>query len=145
MRVVPDTNVLVSGLLWDGLPNQVLSMAATGSLSLCGTEETFAEFQRVVKYTKFLTRLRLHLSSARMLESQCRRLVRIYAGTKVPQLSCPGLPDHHDLMFLEAAAAWRAPIVVSGDPHLLGLLRCGKVDVLTCSQLVVLLRKVQGP
>ena len=34
MRVVADTSVVVSGLLWQGPPRQVLDAARTGTLTL---------------------------------------------------------------------------------------------------------------
>ena len=38
MRVVLDTNVLVSGLLWDGPPNQLLKWGRDGMLEVISCE-----------------------------------------------------------------------------------------------------------
>ena len=57
MRVVLDTNVLVSGLLWDGPPNQLLKWGRDGMLEIISCEAIVAEAKRVIEYPKFSRRI----------------------------------------------------------------------------------------
>jgi predicted nucleic acid-binding protein len=49
MKVVVDTNVVVSGLLWGGPPNRILRWAREGLLEIVACEETTAEVRRVIE------------------------------------------------------------------------------------------------
>ena len=68
MRVVLDTNVLVSGLLWDGPPNQLLKWGRDGMLEIISCEAAVAEAKRVIEYPKFSRRISaLDTSSGQIL------------------------------------------------------------------------------
>ncbi len=57
MRVVADTNTVVSGLLWDGLPRKVLDTARLGFVQLYTSAPLLAELQDVLTRPKFASRL----------------------------------------------------------------------------------------
>ena len=57
MRIVVDTNVSVSGLLWGGPPNQILKLARDGRHAILACEQTAAELKRVLQYPRFSGRL----------------------------------------------------------------------------------------
>jgi len=57
MRVVVDTNVAVSGLLWHGPPNQILKWAQRDFLKILACNETIDELSRVINYPRFNKRL----------------------------------------------------------------------------------------
>ncbi len=57
MKVVADTNVVVSGLLWHGPSRQVLDAACAGSIQLFTTTVLLAELQDVLRRPKFAERL----------------------------------------------------------------------------------------
>jgi predicted nucleic acid-binding protein len=48
MKVVVDTNVAVSGLLWEGPPNDILKWARDGVLVLVACQETVKELTRIL-------------------------------------------------------------------------------------------------
>lgn len=47
MRVVIDTNVWVSGMLWRGLPWQLLRLAERGAVELCMAPAMLAELAEI--------------------------------------------------------------------------------------------------
>ena len=54
IRVVIDTNILVSALLRPlGLPAQVFILALSGSLQLCVSGEVYAEYEEVINRLRF--------------------------------------------------------------------------------------------
>ena len=53
IRAVIDTNVLISGVLWQGLPFQLLRWAERNSLVVFTSLDIMAEVHRVLHYSKF--------------------------------------------------------------------------------------------
>ena len=53
MKVVLDTNVLVSALLWQGPVQEIFALARAGRLTICTNQELLDEFERVLGYPKF--------------------------------------------------------------------------------------------
>ncbi len=50
---VLDTNVLISGILWRGVPFQLLRWAEEGKLGIYSSLDIMAEVYRVLHYPKF--------------------------------------------------------------------------------------------
>jgi uncharacterized protein len=67
MRVVADTNTVISGLLWNGPPRQILNAARLGVINLFTTAILLAEIEEVLSREKFLKRLTLAGVSVREL------------------------------------------------------------------------------
>lgn len=57
MRVIADTNIIVSGLLWRGNPRQILDAARAGDINLFTTAVLLAELEDVLSREKFAERL----------------------------------------------------------------------------------------
>ena len=53
LRVVLDTNILVSGLGWPGLPNRILEKWIDGKLTLIESPALLNELIRVIRDEKF--------------------------------------------------------------------------------------------
>ncbi len=110
MRIVLDTNVLVSGLLTPfGPPGQIVRIVADGSLSLCFDARILAEYREV------LLRLKFPFTSG-AVEAL---LDQIFANGMVVS-SMPlrlSLPDKDDEPFLEIALASKAPLITGNVRH----------------------------
>lgn len=107
MRVVVDTNVLVSALLSPHhAPARVLDLILAGELEPVFDDRILAEYREVVMRPKFSFEARLAEDVLAYFE---------HAGMAVvaPPLNI-SLPDPDDLMFLEAAAE-AAAVLVSGN------------------------------
>jgi putative PIN family toxin of toxin-antitoxin system len=59
MRIVADTNTIISGLLWQGAPRQVLDLAFSGKLELFTSATLLTELEDAFQREKFLQRLQL--------------------------------------------------------------------------------------
>ena len=57
MKIVLDTNVIVSGLLWGSPSNRLLRWARDGVLEVICCEEAIVEVKRVIEYPKFSRRM----------------------------------------------------------------------------------------
>lgn len=68
MRVVTDTNVIVSALLWMGAPQKILIAAEKAQVTLCVSPALLQELVGVLERPKFTQRLRdLRVSAAELM------------------------------------------------------------------------------
>lgn len=108
MRIVLDTNVLVSGLLNPfGPPGRVVQMAAAAELSLCYDARILCEYRGVLSRPAFGFRLD-HIDS---LLEQLRAAGELVATVPLSH----HLPDRDDEPFLEVAVAAAADYLVTGN------------------------------
>jgi putative PIN family toxin of toxin-antitoxin system len=108
MRIVLDTNVLVSGLLHSqGNPGKVLALALAGVVHLCHDRRILAE------YAEVLARPRFRFDPERAREV----LVKLEQdGTSIQASDQPlDLPDADDEPFLAVALASPADYLVTGN------------------------------
>jgi putative PIN family toxin of toxin-antitoxin system len=57
VRVVADTNTVVSAFLWGGSPAAVLAAARAGRITLCTSAALLAELEEVLGRAKFAARI----------------------------------------------------------------------------------------
>jgi putative PIN family toxin of toxin-antitoxin system len=132
MRVVVDTNVALSGLLWHGPPNQILKWAREGILEVVACEQTTAELRRILQYKRFAQRLS-------MLEASPAE-VFAYFMNLVFFVPIPGyipheiLQDPFDNIFLALASQNKGSLIISGDSHLLKLKEYQHIQIVTPSE-----------
>ena len=60
MRLVLDTNVVVSGLLWGGAPAQLLDAAQVGEIELFTSRPLLAELSNILIRSKFAKAIAAH-------------------------------------------------------------------------------------
>ena len=134
IRVVVDTNVLVSGILKPGgWEAAVLDLIAEGKLAWCTSEPILNEYQRVL-----VTKLRLP-----PLPVQYYLLLAKAGPSFAPDLVIAASPDEADNRFYECAEAARADYLVTGNlkdfrsPH-------GRTKNVDARQLLELLKPNQS-
>lgn len=49
MRIVIDTNVLISGVFFGGFPRKILSSVVSGKLIACATTDIINEYEEIVQ------------------------------------------------------------------------------------------------
>ena len=133
MRVVVDTNTIVSGLLWYGNPRRVLDAARAGTLQLYTTAALLAEFEEVLQRPKFVQRLSLAGVTANTLVLGYASLARLVEPAELTPVI---LADRDDDAVLACALAARAEIIVSGDSHLLDLKDYKGIFIVTAAHLL---------
>jgi putative PIN family toxin of toxin-antitoxin system len=139
MRVVADTNTVVSGLLWRGAPRQVLDAARTGTIALFVSSALLAELDEVLSREKFSERLERAGVTARELVLGYGTL----ASRVEPALIAPMVADDpDDDAVLACAYAAQAEAIVSGDSHLLTLKEYQGIPILATTDLLVRLSKL---
>jgi putative PIN family toxin of toxin-antitoxin system len=124
VRIVLDTNVLASGLLFSGPPAAILVAVESGRVSLVLTPEVIEEYSRVVE---ILLNQYPRIGASEALD-------RVIASGEIfapVALLKPACSDPDDDKFFACALAGKAKIIVSGDKHLRNVSGSLGVDVLT--------------
>lgn len=134
MRVVLDTNVLISALAFPGSkPDQILDRIRRGEMALFVSPFILSELERVLR-----EKFRFGNRAARARVSAIRSLARLVHPTE--QLTVVTANDD-DNRILECALAAQAEFLVTGDAqHLLPLASYRGTKIVTPSQFLDLLR-----
>ena len=119
VRVVADTNVLVSGLLWPGLPAHFLDAALRREFHLLTSEELLAELEDVLSRAHLEPRLRVRGRTVAEVMIKQRVLATLVAPAEIAPPA--QLRDLKDLPVLRCAVGGQAQTIVTGDKDLLVL------------------------
>lgn len=130
MRIVLDTNLWISGLLWRGLPWRLLQLAEQGGVELCSTPPMLAELAEVLAYPKLAPRLQQLGVTATELAVRAANLASIWDA---PEVAGPPIvaADPDDDIFLHCALLAHADTILSGDGHLLDLGQYAGIPIVT--------------
>jgi putative PIN family toxin of toxin-antitoxin system len=131
MRIVIDTNVWVSGMLWRGAPWRLLRLAEQGEIELCVTPSMLSELAAVLSYERLQPRIAQLGLTTEELVAYALSLVTVF---EVPQGKPIVAADPDDDVFLHCAAAADASCIVSGDRHLLDLGQYRNIPILSVNE-----------
>jgi hypothetical protein len=127
-RIVIDTNIWVSGLLWRGIPWRLLCLAQAGDVEICMAPAMLIELAEVLAYERLRPRLeQLGLSPTELI-AYAADLVSVF---EVAESSPIVIADPDDDVFVRCAVVAGAAYVVSGDHHLLELNSYAGIPILT--------------
>ncbi|MHB8474106.1 MAG: putative toxin-antitoxin system toxin component, PIN family [Gammaproteobacteria bacterium] len=131
MRLVLDTNVLVSAFLWEGLPGRLIALADEQVITLYTSRVLLDELSVVLQRGKFTRRVQATGLSAAQLVRHYQRLAH---RISVRQLTQRISRDADDDQVLACALAAKADLIVSGDRDLLDLNEHLGVRIVTAAQ-----------
>jgi putative PIN family toxin of toxin-antitoxin system len=126
MRVVADTNILISAFLYGGLPRVFLDLSLGGAFALTTSGALLDELNE-----KLLGKFAVPDTKALAFLLQLKHKARVVHPT--PVLNAV-LDDPDDNRVLECAVAGKAEFIVSGDKHLLRLGSHAGIAILTVRQ-----------
>ena len=122
-RIVLDTNILVSALVFGGTPREVTGLIAKKAVIIVMSEETLTELRRIiaVKFPKFIPKT-----------AQFEKLLRRYARwVPLGNHTVTMCRDPDDNTFIETALAGNCDYIVSGDKDLLSLKRYEHIQIIS--------------
>lgn len=131
MKVVLDTNTVVSAIAWEGLPRQILLALREGRHTFVTSAALLAELTSVLQYPK-LKALAAHPFLPIVLEWFFRPEHVVTPDERLSVINA----DPADNIVLEAAVAGKADVIVSGDRHLLDLREFQNIKILTAREFV---------
>lgn len=112
MRVVVDTNVLISGVFFGGMPSRILEAWRDGSFEIVVSPEILEEYRRVGE------KLAAQFTGV-SLEPFLALLVMTAEVIEAPALPEQVSRDPEDDKFIACAVAGGCELVISGDKDLL--------------------------
>jgi uncharacterized protein len=126
--VVIDTNVLVSALLFGGLPGRLVLLWKRGKIRPYASTAIIDEYIRVFAYPKFeLSEQEIHF----LLYDEILpyfEIIKVVAGESIIK------NDPSDDLFIWCAQTAGSESIISGDTHLLRMKAYGKIRILTPAQ-----------
>ena len=123
MRIVIDTNVLISGVFFGGFPREILNAVVNRKITACATTEIINEYEEIVQ--EMINRKQGHMNRAILSP-----LIQVMEIIK-PVTHVEICRDPDDNKFLECAKDSYALYIVSGDKDLLVIEQFGNVQIVT--------------
>lgn len=127
MRVVIDTNIWLSALLWGGQPSLIIQLIEEKQIQAISSENMLIELTDILHKPKLQKRLDRLKFSADEVVIIAKRLMTLVV---IEEVIIPELRDPKDQMVLATAIAGDAQIVISGDKDLLVLHPYGNISIL---------------
>ena len=134
--VVIDTNVVVSALLFRGVPGGIIPLWKSGKITPHASREIVDEYLRVLAYPKF------QLSEEEIQYLLHQEILPWFETVETCKTSQSVIiaNDPSDDKFIRCAKAADVQLVISGDHHLLSLQSHGRIEIVTPASLLKLLR-----
>ena len=133
MRLVVDTNVLVSAFLWQGTPGRLIELVGEKEIALYTSRALIEELSEVLHRKKLSKQVAATgLSVAQMIRNYRRLAIFVTS----PQLARQVSRDADDDAVLACALATHVDFIVSGDKDLLVLKAFGGTHIITAAQAI---------
>lgn len=131
MRLVLDTNIIVSGLIWDGVPRQLLDLVRDDQAMLFTSTILLRELADALSREKFAPLLASQEITPTFLMQRYGMLARVVRPVTIER-TVP--TDADDDAVIATALAAQADIIVSGDNDLLALHPFQDIQILNASE-----------
>ena len=123
MKIVIDTNIVISGVFFGGLPRKVLQAVLTDKITACANIEIIQEYNEVVR--EMVSRKQGKIDENILMPLVARmQIVEEKATVQICR-------DPDDNKFLECAKDAHALYIVSGDKDLLDIGSYEEIEILT--------------
>lgn len=133
MKLVVDTNVLVSAFLWKGTPGRMIELAGEKECRLFTSRVLIDELAEVLQRKKLAKQVQATgFTAAQMLRNYQKLATTVTARRLAQQVS----RDADDDAVLACALAAQADLIVSGDDDLLVLKQFQEIRIVTPTQAV---------
>ena len=137
LKLVLDTNTLVSAFFWEGNEAELLRKIEQGKAKLYITSEILKEVEEVIKRPKFNEVMgKANLTSDQIVQ----KIVSLSHLVIAPKITVKVCRDEKDNKFLECAESAKADYLVNGDGDLLSLKEYKGIPIVRASRILQLLK-----
>jgi len=128
VRIVIDTNILISGIFFKGKERDIIELWFNGKFDVVCTEEIFEEYSEVI--TRFAEKSggNKHKEIIGIIAKNCIFIKNVYSE-KYSR-------DPDDDKFINCGMSGGVPYIVSGDKDLLILKKIAGIEIITASDLL---------
>jgi putative PIN family toxin of toxin-antitoxin system len=141
VRVVLDTNCVISGLFWRGPARSLLDLARAQRIELFTSPHLIAELAAVLTRPKFARRLQAVQADPENLVKGYASLAYVVKPLPINRL-CRDPDDDHVLACAQAA---HADLIISGDSDLLVLQNYGQIPIVGTAKALSLINASTSP
>lgn len=114
MKIILDTNVIVSGIFFSGPPYEILKSWRNGKFKIVVSQEILLEYQRIAE--------KLNQKFPMINIQPMIDLLTVKADLVIgPELPIQICKDPGDDKFISCALASNSKIIITGDKHLLNV------------------------
>lgn len=124
MKIVIDTNVLMSGIIFGGNPTRIIELLFSQKISAFASPEMVNEYKRIYEELSRKYRKRTHNEIGEIIQSI--NVIPSHSHIEICR-------DPDDNKFIECAVDNKCIYIVSGDKDLLVLERYEDIEILTVS------------
>ena len=125
IRTVIDTNVIISAILFGGIPGELISLWKSGHIQPLASKDIIDEYINVLAYPKF------ELSEKEIDYILYNEILPYFDVVTLKPDRAIIQEDPSDDKFIHCAKAGKASVIISGDQHLIKLKSYGKIKILT--------------
>ncbi|MFA5358639.1 MAG: putative toxin-antitoxin system toxin component, PIN family [Patescibacteria group bacterium] len=118
MRIVPDTNLLIQGLLFRGTARKIINLAYEKKVDFYGSANSFNEIKRVVYYSRFKKYLENEIFSPEKIMISFKSLITVVSIDSKYKNSKFVADDADDDEFIRIAKTVQSKFIISSDKHL---------------------------
>ena len=137
LKLVLDTNTLVSAFFWEGNEAELFRKIEQGKAKLYITGEILKEVEQVIKRPKFNEVMK----KANLTPDQIiQKIVSISHLVISPKLNIKVCRDEKDNKFLECATSAKTDYLISGDQDLLSLKKYKEITIVRTWRILQLLK-----
>lgn len=126
MKIVIDTNVLISGVFFGGAPRMILDAVVDGRIKACASLEIVSEYQEIVE--EMINRKQGHINR-NLLSPLIQKLELVQPVSNIDVCR-----DPDDNKFLECAKDSGSIYIVSGDKDLLVIQTFEGIQIVTAKE-----------
>ena len=134
LKVVLDTNVLISAIISDGKSRELLKKGIANQYRIITSDLILKELETVLCRPKFKTRQE---EVNRIIHALNKTAHVVAVKTTIKAVK----KDPQDDMIIETALDGEAQIIVTGDNHLLALERFQDIRIITIEEMLTYLKK----
>jgi putative PIN family toxin of toxin-antitoxin system len=132
MKVLLDTNIWISGLLWGGKAREIIKMSQKNQIIIYTSLPLLNELNETLQYPKLQRRLnQLEINTLELIE-EVKKLTMLCQVTTL--LLIPELRDPKDKIVLETAITLPVDLIISGDRDLLTLDKFQQIPIMSMAQ-----------
>jgi len=122
VRVLLDTNVIISAILFGGIPRQTLEAVLIGDLELVTSPALLTELESIL-----VRKFEFRGTAAASVRSEMESIAELVEPEEIP----PILRDVPDNEVVAAADEGRVNFIVTGDKEMLALGRHGAIEIVS--------------
>ena len=116
MKVVLDTNIWVSAIIWGGIPDQILLLREQQKITIAMSQELLDELESTFNKRKLIPKLQALSLTVPTIINLIQESVIFYP---IQKLNVRELRDADDNIILATAIAAESDVIITGDQDLL--------------------------